>query len=226
MKKTIVVTGGSDGLGKAIVESLSKKHNVIILARDEEKMKILADKLSCGYYVCDIRNFSNVCDVFRQIFLCYGKIDVLINNAGTWTYGKLDENSYEDIHNVLEVNLLGTIYCTKAVISHMKEQHEGLIININSQSGITSKAERSIYHASKWGLTGFSRSLQLEVSEYGIRITDIMPGRMKTELFRKNGISKIPSGLDVSEVVHLVQFLLEMPNSVWIPEVGIRDIHY
>ena len=154
------------------------------------------------------------------------KIDVLINNAGLWIQEELDTNDSDRIKSVIEVNLLGTINVSKAVIPSMKANKDGLIININSLAGINHKAERVVYNASKWGVTAFSKSLQDEVAKYGIRVTDVMPGMMKTEMFSRMNIEKnMANGLDTKEVARLIKFIIDTPSDVMIPEVGIKNIN-
>ena len=224
--KTIVITGGSDGLGKTLTETFSKENNVIILATNEEKMKLVAEENNCSYKVCDVSDYEIVEKAISEIIEEYNKIDVLINNAGLWIQEELDKNDSDRIKSVIEVNLLGTINVSKAVIPSMKENRDGLIININSQAGINHKAERVVYNASKWGVTGFSKSLQDEVAKYGIRVTDVMPGMMKTEMFSKMNIEKnMANGLDTKEVARLIQFIIDTPSDVMIPEVGIKNIN-
>lgn len=224
--KTIVITGGSDGLGKTLTETFSKENNVIILATDEEKMNLVATENNCSYKVCDVSNYEIVEKAINEIIKEYNKIDVLINNAGLWIQEELDTNDSDRIKSVIDVNLLGTINVSKAVIPSMKENRDGLIININSQAGINHKAERVVYNASKWGVTGFSKSLQDEVAKYGIRVTDVMPGMMKTEMFSKMNIEKnMVNGLDTKAVARLIQFIIDTPSDVMIPEVGIKNIN-
>ena len=226
MKKTIVITGGSDGLGKTLTETFSKENNVIIIATNEEKMNLVAKENNCSYKVCDVSNYEIVEKTINEIVKECNKIDVLINNAGLWIQEELDTNDSDRIKSVIEVNLLGTINVSKAVIPSMKENRDGLIININSQAGINHKAERVVYNASKWGVTGFSKSLQDEVAKYGIRVTDVMPGMMKTEMFSKMNIEKnMANGLDTKEVARLIQFIIDTPSDVMIPEVGIKNIN-
>lgn len=205
MKKVIVITGASDGLGKTLTESLSKENNVIALATTEEKLQKVAEYNNCNYKVCDVSDYHQVEKCTNEIIEEFGKIDILINNAGLWIQEKLEENDEKRIHAVIDVNLLGTIYMTKAVIPIMKKNQDGIIININSQVGINHKAERVVYNASKWGVTGFSKSLQDEVAKYGIRVTDILPGMLKTDMFNKMNIKKnMENGLDTKEVARLV----------------------
>lgn len=224
--KNIVITGGSDGLGKTLAESLSKENNVIILATNEGKLKDVATTNGCKYKVCDVSNYRLVDETIKQINNEFGKIDVLINNAGLWIQEELDTNDSEKINSVVDVNLLGVINCSKAVIPIMKQNNDGLIININSQAGINHKAERVVYNATKWGVTGFSKSLQDEVAKYGIRVTNVMPGMMKTDMFNKMNIQKnMANGIDTKEVARLIQFIIDTPADVMIPEVGIKNIN-
>lgn len=226
MKKVIVITGASDGLGKTLTESLSKENNVIALATTEEKLQKVAEDNNCNYKVCDVRDYHQVEKCTNEIIEEFGKIDILMNNAGLWIQEELEENDVERIHDVIDVNLLGMIYMTKTVIPIMKSRQDGIIININSQAGINHKAERVVYNASKWGVTGFSKSLQDEVAKYGIRVTDILPGMLKTDMFNKMNIKKnMENGLDTKEVARLVKFIIDTPKDVMIPEVGIKNIN-
>lgn len=226
MKKVIVITGGSDGLGKTLTESLSKENDVIILATNEEKLINVVNNNNCNYKVCDVSNYSLVEKSINEIIKKFGKIDVLINNAGLWIQEELDTNNSERINSVVDVNLLGVINCTKAVIPIMKQNKNGLIININSQAGINHKAERVVYNATKWGITGFSKSLVDEVAKYGIRVSNVMPGMMKTDMFNKMNIQKnMDNSVDTREVARLIQFIIDTPSNVMIPEVGIKNIN-
>ena len=222
MNRVIVITGGSDGLGKTLANDLSKDNKVIILATNEERLKQVATDNNCIYKVCDVRDYKKVSECINEI----GKIDVLINNAGLWIQEELDYNDSDRSESVVDVNLLGVINCSKAVIPVMKENKDGLIININSQAGINHKAERTVYNATKWGVTGFTKSLQDEVAKYGIRVTNLMPGMMKTDMFRKLNIEKnMANGVDTKEVARLVEFIIDTPADVMIPEVGIKNIN-
>ena len=226
MGKVIVITGGSDGLGRTLTESLSQENDVIILATNEQKLIEVANSNNCNYKVCDVRNYTLVEKSIKKIIDNFGRIDVLINNAGLWIQEELELNDSDRINSVVDVNLLGVINCSKAVIPIMKNNKEGLIININSQAGINHKAERVVYNATKWGVTGFSKSLQDEVAKYGIRVTNVMPGMMKTNMFKKMNIQKnMDNGLDTKEVARLIEFIIDTPSDVMIPEVGIKNIN-
>lgn len=219
--KTILVTGGSDGLGKAIAARLAPNNKVIILSPNKEKLQAVAEDLGCEHNVCDVRDYAQVEKVVNEI----GAIDCLVNNAGLWIQGPLAENDPQRIHEVIEVNTLGVINMTKAVIPTMKQQKSGLIININSQGGFYAKAERSVYTATKWAITGFTKAMQPELAPYGIAVTGIYPGMMKTDMFSKMDIEKdMSKGLEPDEVAKTIEFLLTFEKPTIFPEIGIKHI--
>jgi len=219
--KTILISGGSDGLGKTIAAHLSANNKVIILSPNEEKLRKAADEIGCNYKVCDVRDYTQVEKVVNEV----GTIDCLVNNAGLWIEGALDENDPDYARQVLEVNVLGVINMTKAVIPLMKKQKAGLIINVNSQAGFYAKAERGVYTATKWAITGFTKAMQPELAPFGIAVTGLYPGKMKTDMFKKMGIEKkLDDGLETREVARAVEFLLSFNKPTMFPEIGIKNI--
>lgn len=225
-KKVVLITGGSDGLGKAIAKRLTgTSYQVVILSPTSEKLKIAAKDLNCDYVVANVSDFSSITSAVKEVLDKYRRLDCLVNNAGLWIEGELDNNKPEDIERVVKVNNLGVLFASKAVIPQMKVQKAGLIININSQGGLYAKGERSVYSAAKWGITGFTKSLQSELAKYGIGVTGIYPGKMRTQMFEKMGIQKdMKDGLDPVEVAKVVEFLLNLNPLTVIPEIGIKYI--
>lgn len=222
--KTILITGGSDGLGKALALKLSKENKVVILARNEEALQQVAEQASCDYFVCDVRDAKQVALTFDKIQAKYPTIDVLVNNAGIIVNGDLTETSDEDIENVITTNTLGTIFAAKAALKQMKRQQSGLILNVVSTAGITAKANRSIYNASKWAVTGFTKALQEEAAAYGVRVTGFYPGTIKTELFAKAGLPLNGSALTTEQAVKAIEFVLSADDDVLIPEIGMKHL--
>lgn len=163
MKKVIVITGGSDGLGKTLTSFLSKDNDVIILASNEDKLKGVANENNCEYKVCDVKDYTLIESTIEELINKFGKIDVLINNAGLWIQEELDYNNNDRIHSVVDVNLLGVINCSKDVIPFMKQNKTGLIININSQTGIYHKAERVVYNAKNGELQVFQNYFKMKL---------------------------------------------------------------
>jgi short-subunit dehydrogenase len=219
--KTILISGGSDGLGKTIAAHLSANNKVIILSPNEDKLRKAAEEIGCEYKVCDVREYAQVEKVVREL----ESVDCLVNNAGLWIEGALDDNDPDYAKQVLEVNILGVINLTKAVTPLMKKQKSGLIININSQGGLYAKAERGVYTATKWAITGFTKAMQPELAPFGIAVTGLYPGKMKTDMFKKMGIDKkLDDGLDTQEVAKTVEFLLSFDKPTMFPEIGIKNI--
>ncbi|QQS38814.1 SDR family oxidoreductase [Candidatus Woesebacteria bacterium] len=227
MKKVVLITGGSDGLGRTIAKCVSSDYQVVILSPTEQKLKKVAKEIGVDYVLADVSNYASVENAIKLIIKKYKQIDCLVNNAGLWIQGELDDNDITHIENVMKVNALGVIYITKAIIPLMKKRKSGLIININSQGGLYAKAERSVYSAAKWGITGFTKSLQPELAKYGIAVTGIYPGKLDTKMFEKIGIDKdMTDALDTKEVARVIKFLLESPQGVVFPEIGIMCIKY
>lgn len=222
--KAIVITGGSDGLGKALAEKLAPENKVIILARNEAALHKIAQELGCSYYVCDVRNAKQVATTFEKITQEHGKIDVLINNAGVIVNGELDQIPDETIESVITTNTLGTIYAAKQAFTRMKQQKQGLILNVVSTAGLTAKATRGIYNASKWAITGFTKALQEEAAEYNVRVTGFYPGTIKTDLFAKAGLPLNSKALTTEQAVKAIDFVLSCDDDVLVPEIGIRPL--
>lgn len=223
--KVVVISGGSDGLGKALAKQLSKNNKVIILAPNEVKLRQVVEELECDYLVCDVSIWEQVEKAVESIIEKYTKIDVLINNAGVWIEGPIENNSPADIKRAIETNTLGTMLLTRAVVPNMKKNKSGWIINVISQAGIYVKAERTVYNGSKWAITGFTKSLQPELAMHGIKVIGLYPGQIRTDLFKKAGIEKnIERALDPEDIVKTVEFMLGFENTVTFPEIGIKHL--
>ena len=223
--KVITISGGSSGLGLEIAKILSPSNQVIILSTRNGRYGEAAKEAKCDYHFCDVKRSESVEKAIDYIIEKYHRIDCLINNAGIWIEGPIEENEAAGIEQVMQVNAIGTILLTQAVVPQMKVQKSGDIINIISLGGLHGKANRSVYTASKFAITGFTRSLQSELAKDGIRVTGIFPGKMDTPMFEKVEVDKdMSDALDPREVAHLVAFLLKLPPKVTIPEVLIKHL--
>jgi short-subunit dehydrogenase len=220
--KHIVITGGSDGIGKALAKSLVPDFQVTLLARDSEKLKELAAELNCEFVVCDVRKLGDVKAAFTEIRSRQGAIDILINNAGVIVNGDLTDTSYETIEAVMGTNATGAIFVTKACLEIMKPRKKGLIVNVISTAGITAKPSRSVYNASKWAMTGFTKAIQEEAAEYGVRVTGFYPGTVKTDLFKKAGLDINGPALETSQIVKTIRFAIDADDTMIFPELGVR----
>ena len=174
----ILITGASRGIGKSIAKLLSYENNVFITARNEELLSSLSKEIKALSLPCDL------CEDISKLkeFILNNKIDVLVNNAGEYEYSSTDDMKDENIERILKVNLEIPVKLSKICIPYMKKKKWGRIINIGSISGVMGEAYASVYSASKAGLIGLSKSLALELAEYGITVNTINPGWVETDL--------------------------------------------
>ena len=226
--KHVLITGGSDGLGRITAAKLQQADFIVtILAMEEVKMKTVARELKCGYVVADVSDAAQVKTAVRRAEQAGGPIDIVINNAGVWLQGPLDATDDAAVRRVMDVNALGVINTTKAVVPGMKTRRSGRIINVISQAGLYGKAERAVYNASKWALTGFTKSMQMELKPSNISVVGFYPGAMNTQLFAKAGDFKDRSkALDPSIAAGALVFVCNLPNDVDVPEFGIQSLNY
>lgn len=226
MKKIILISGGSSGLGKAIAKELSADYEVIIFSHQKDEVRQAAEEIGCDYEIADVTDYQAVQQLVQNVINKKERIDCLINNAGIYLRGELEENEPTAIRRTVEVNAVGAMFCSKAVIPYMKKQKGGLIINVVSQDGFYAKPERSVYTASKWAMAGFTKCLQMDLAKYGIKVTGLYPGRMRTQLFKAAGIKEedFSAALEPALVARAVRFIIETDNRIVIPEIGIKHI--
>lgn len=192
--KKVVITGASSGIGASLAELYAQhKADVALLARREEKIIDLANRLSKTYGVdvfpvsCDVSSENDVINVIETVIKRFGKIDVLVNNAGTTEKSKdITEHTTEQWEKVLTTNLTGTYWISREVIKNMKINNYGKIINISSITGIMGLANQVSYSASKAGMIGLTKSMAVELGKYNITVNAIAPGYLLTELTNVN----------------------------------------
>lgn len=181
--KTAIVTGASRGIGKAIAEKLFEAGaTVILIARNEEKLKQLSEKLNNSpYYPLDITDREKVIQTFKEIQKDY-TIDILVNNAGITKDNILMMMKEEEIDSVIDTNLKSVFFITKQVLRKMLKQRSGRIINITSIIGLMGNPGQSNYAASKAGIIGFTKSLAKEIGSRNITVNAIAPGFIETDM--------------------------------------------
>ena len=223
--KHILITGGSDGLGKVTAQKLQVAgHDVTILAKDEAKTAAVASEIGCKYVLADVTSQEAIKSAIAGV----GQIDILVNNAGIWIQGLIEGNKPDDIRRVMDVNALGAMFASQLVVPSMKDRKSGRIINVISQAGLGAKAERAAYNASKWAITGFTKSLQHELKPFGISVIGFYPGALNNEaLFEKAGNPRdMSKGLDLSIAADGLVYLCSLPDHVNVPEFGIESLDY
>ena len=191
MKKTIIVTGGSNGIGQSIVEELAKNNYNIILNynKSEEKAKKIQEELKkIGYeieiYKADVSKREEVKKLVEYAIEKYKKIDVLINNAGISQTKLFTDITDEDWNEMINTNLNSVFYTTQEVVKNMIHNKEGCIINISSIWGIVGASCEVHYSVSKAGIDAMTKSLAKELGLSNIRVNSIAPGIIKTNMIK------------------------------------------
>ncbi len=214
-------------MGKSIAKLLTNSHKVMIISPTIDKLKETAEELGCEFEVGDVTDWAQMSALMKKVKNQLGSIDVLINNAGLFMVGEVDDNSAKDIKRLIDVNVTGLIFSTKAAIPIMKQQKDGLIINIGSVGGYVTKPERAPYHASKYAITGFSGSIQKELAKHGIRVTCVYPGKLDTNIFKKLGLKRdMSDALDTKAVARIVKFLVDTDKDTVISDVTVKSSDY
>jgi len=186
--KVALVTGAGKGIGKAIAIALGNEGvHVGLIARSEKDIQLVAEEIKAlgvkaSYATADVSNREAVEAAVAQLQNDLGPIDILINNAGTGTFGKFLELEPEVWENQIKINVFGVYYTTRAVLPQMIERKTGDIINISSTAGKNGAAMTSAYSASKFAVFGLSESLMQEVRRHNIRVTALAPSTIVTDL--------------------------------------------
>jgi len=204
MNKEVVITGAGSGLGQSLAKKFSKEGaKVHLIGRTISKLEKTAENLKSYFEIhqLDIRNKEKVEKVFSDI----KNIDILINNAGVGRFAEAEKLNKKDIDQMIDINLKGTIFCTQSVLKKMKKVNSGLIVNIISTAGKKGKATESVYCASKFGIRGFTDSLEKELKEREIDVSAFYMGGMNTSFW--DGIlteekkEKFMNPADVAEII-------------------------
>ncbi|SEU02184.1 3-ketoacyl-ACP reductase [Paenibacillus sp. NFR01] len=211
--KTAIVTGAARGIGKATAVALATEGvNVGLLARTEASLQGLAAELKAlgvnvAYAVADISSKEQVEAAIAKLNAELGPADILINNAGIATFGTVLEMDPEEWKGMIDTNLMGTYYVTRAVLPQLIAKNGGDIINISSTNGLSGAATSSAYSASKFAVIGFTESLAQEVRRNNIRVSALTPSTIATDLalelnlIKENNDSKFVQPEDVAEFI-------------------------
>jgi NAD(P)-dependent dehydrogenase (short-subunit alcohol dehydrogenase family) len=227
--RTAIVTGGSKGIGYAVARRLAEANsNVVICARGEAEVAAAASELGAlgeGAVIgvkADMRSFDDVRRLTTIAVERFGRLDILINNAGVGGFAPVDEISPQMWSQILETNLTGVFYASREAIPHMRERGEGWIINIGSLAGKNPFAGGAAYNASKFGLLGFSEAMMLDVRHHGIRVSCIMPGSVETHFSGPGSHSGADWKLQPDDIAEAVMDLLAFDSRALPSRVEIR----
>ena len=220
----VLITGGTSGLGleltKAFLEVEAKVFITGLELQSLEKVLLRLDHSNLRGFVADITDPKSLQKLSKEV----GLVDILINNAGIYTVGKLEDLALEKIDKVISTNLIGTISTTQTFLPQFKAKNSGIIANILSIRAMEPAAESSIYVASKFGLRGFFESLKLELADTGIKIINFYPGGIKTNLFQAAGVvdKDMDSLMEPSDIASLVVDNLQRSDKTLIDHVVIQ----
>lgn len=210
MQKVALITGASSGIGKEIAkEFLEKGYFLILSGRNEKCFEEFKNSAHVEIVLGDITN-SEIRNKLVEAVKKQGKLDILVNNAGISVIQPFEENTEEQLDEILETNLKAPILLTHDLYDLMKTQGNGIIVFMNSAAGKQGYSNHTLYSTAKFGLTGFSQSLRLEAKKHGIRVISIHPGGVKTNLY--NNVKEKPNVdeyMDPTKVAELVVTLTE-----------------
>ena len=210
--KNALITGAGKGIGKAIALALAKEGaNVILIARTQEEIDNVAAKarslrVKALALTADVANIDSVNAAVEKALAEFKTIDIVVNNAGIAAFGKFLELEPKEWERIIQVNLMGAYYVTRAVLPGMMERQTGDIINISSTAGLAGNAMTSAYSASKFALLGMTDSLMQEMRKYNIRVTALTPSTVATDMAKNLNLTdgnpeKVMQSEDMAELI-------------------------
>ena len=236
--KVAVITGASSGIGEATAEALAAEGAaVVVAARREERLKDLVGRINGDggkalAFACDVTDEQQAHALIRRGRDEFGRVDVLVNNAGVMQLSKIQRGLSDEWRTMFEVNVLGLLYATDAAIEVMKEQGAGHLVNISSLASRGTRPGLGVYSGTKMAVNGISESLRQELLEDNIRVTMVEPGVVQTELpdhitdeEAREGLSGLLENLDplqAEDIANAIVYVVTQPERVSINEILIR----
>ncbi|MGB3784006.1 MAG: 3-ketoacyl-ACP reductase [Priestia megaterium] len=210
--KVALITGAGKGIGRSTAIELAKEGvNIGLIARTEADLKAVASELEAfdvqvAYATADVSSMEEVNAAVEHLHTKLGATDILINNAGIGKFGSFLELDPDEWKQIIDVNLMGVYYVTRAILPQLIEKNGGDIINISSTAGQKGAPVTSAYSASKFGVLGLTESLALEVRKHNIRVTALTPSTVATELAYKENLTdgnpdKVMQPEDLAEIM-------------------------
>ncbi|RTR07243.1 SDR family oxidoreductase [Halomonas nitroreducens] len=233
--KVIIITGASSGLGEATAHRLAKAGAKLVLgARREDRLQALRDAIvdqggEAIYRVADVTDRDQVEALAQAAKEAYGRIDVLVNNAGLMPLSPLDQLKVDEWEQMVDVNIKGVLYGLASVLPTMREQHAGHIINLSSVAGHVVFPSAAVYCATKYAVKALSEGIRQEGGEE-IRSTNISPGAVSTELTQTISDAETAKGvnelyemaIDADAIARAIVYAIEQPADVDVNELIIR----
>lgn len=235
MKPLVAITGASSGFGRAMAVTFNQAgYPLVLMARRIEKL----EELGLDHTICekvDVRDKAAFESAIRKAEAIYGKVDLLINNAGLMQLGDIATQDPKEWQDMLAINVLGVLNGMQIVMNDMKERRGGTIINFSSLAGVKAFPNHAAYCASKYGVIGLSETARQELSAYHVRVMRLLPGAVQTELLSHTTDEKIKKAyssyndslgmgaISAEHIAQTVKFAYEMPQGVNLREIQIAD---
>ncbi|MEN1967105.1 SDR family oxidoreductase [Lentibacillus sp. N15] len=228
-EKTAIVTGASSGIGAATAKYLANEGvNVVLAARRQDKLERIVKlineqgKAQAIPVVTDVSNQGDVSALVAKAKDTFGNIDIYVNNAGAVLSGSLRAGDVEAWETMIDVNIKGVLYGIHAVLPNMLKRSEGHIINISSVSGHEVTKTSAVYSATKYAVRALSMSMEKELAKTGVRVTNISPGMVNTEIFSGDAAERKP--LEPDDIARAIVYALKQPNYVNVNEIIVRPV--
>jgi NADP-dependent 3-hydroxy acid dehydrogenase YdfG len=223
--KVALVTGASGGIGAAVARRLHETGaSVGLLSRRGDDLGL---ERALGL-VCDVRDRTAVSAAVDEVVERFGRLDVVVANAGVGAYGSFVDLDPERLEAMIDVNLKGTLYTAAATVPHLIAGREGDFVSLASVAGLRAFPGEAVYNASKFGQLGFTRALDHELRERGVRATCICPGGVKTDFAigagRDEGDPELEDMLTADEVADVVLFALTRPRGMRVLTTSFRPM--
>ena len=222
--KVALVTGASRGIGAAVARSLAE-HGVKLGLASRSGDDLGLDAVA---QPCDVRDPDQLESVVAATVERFGRLDILVANAGVGAYGPFLDLSREFADEMIDVNLKGTIWAVRAALPHLLESDAADVVLLASEAGRRGLPNEAVYCASKFGQVGFGRALDHELRERGVRCTNVCPGGVATDFALEEGRGRMPEALPgmmtAEDVAEVVLFVLTRPRGLRILETALRPV--
>lgn len=234
--KVVVITGASSGLGEEMARDLASKGAKVVLgARRAEKLETIAGEIKsaggdAAYFATDVTSESDVSALVQTAIDTFGRIDVMINNAGLMSLAPMSSLKVEEWDRMIDINIKGVLYGVAAALPHFEKQESGHFINISSVAGIKVFPAAAVYCGTKYAVRAISEGIRMEVGA-NIRTTCIEPGAIDTELKHGSTDENVTDFLDdiyenvsipADSIARAVAYAIEQPDNVDINEIVVR----
>jgi len=223
--KVAIVTGSTKGIGLAVAERMINEGcSVVVSSRTESEVALVAQRLGehAVGVVCDVADPGACQTLIDDTFERFGRLDVLVNNAGLGIFKPISEMTVEEWRLQVDVNLGGVFYCSKAALPHLSASGDGYIINIGSLASRNTFAAGTGYNASKFGLLGLTEAMMLDVRYQDVRVSIIMPGSVNTPFNDHEQTPQRGWKLEADDCALAVMQLLEYPAEAHVSRIEMR----